>query len=596
MVILKKQYKKKQYKNRKKNMDTYAVAPPSDGYDYVNTDPSSPYYMWDYKLGSTAHGEVEHVYGDGRTDWVPAGSPNVTAGGPGTPGPGSPNTLSSGGIPGAPVVYTPPPVASAPPPPAPVAPSAPSNPTTPNPSVVASLDATAEQIKSDIAAIDSGTSAQDIEVLEKVADSKIMQLQNQIYQAYQGGNLTQSQMQDMEASTITMSQQAMTDQVLALEKQAAQGTMSASDQTTVEEQLQVFSANVKELTARGAISQQSELQFSTSVSNLEDKVQSLTVGSSSSEGGTTPPQTPIGSQGGGGSTSSSGSSTSGGNNPNNGDGSGGSSSSGGATTPPVVGGTLQPVSGSGSAGTSDPSGGSAPTSDSAAVAGAAYTVVHGDTLSGIAASNGVSLSQLESLNPQIKDPNLIFPGEQVNLGGGATGTTDSASGTSVGGAYTVVHGDTLSGIAASNGLSTSQIEALNPQIKDPDLIFPGEQVNLGAAGTSAASDSSQTNPDEGPLMRPSPASVPSNVGSSSDTASGGGAIGFPEKSSYPFGTIGAEAEKALGETSANSQAAGWVTGSESEATDIAKQVFEADNHPNTDPLKINEDKNGNSGA
>jgi hypothetical protein len=90
-----------------------------------------------------------------------------------------------------------------------------------------------------------------------------MQLQNQIYEAYQSGNLTQTQMQNMEASTITLSEQSMSDQVLSLEKQAAQGTLSASDQTTAEEQLQVFSANVKELTARGAISPESELQFNT---------------------------------------------------------------------------------------------------------------------------------------------------------------------------------------------------------------------------------------------------------------------------------------------------------------------------------------------
>jgi LysM repeat protein len=59
-----------------------------------------------------------------------------------------------------------------------------------------------------------------------------------------------------------------------------------------------------------------------------------------------------------------------------------------------------------------------PASNSPTVGGATHVVVHGDTLSGIAAANGLSVSKLEALNPQIKNPNLIFPGQTVNLGGG----------------------------------------------------------------------------------------------------------------------------------------------------------------------------------
>lgn len=44
-----------------------------------------------------------------------------------------------------------------------------------------------------------------------------------------------------------------------------------------------------------------------------------------------------------------------------------------------------------------------------------YTVVHGDTLSGIAAKYGMPLSSLEGKNRQISNPNLIFPGQKVNL-------------------------------------------------------------------------------------------------------------------------------------------------------------------------------------
>lgn len=44
-----------------------------------------------------------------------------------------------------------------------------------------------------------------------------------------------------------------------------------------------------------------------------------------------------------------------------------------------------------------------------------YTVKKGDTLWGIARTYGVSLADLISANPQIKNPNLIYPGEAVTL-------------------------------------------------------------------------------------------------------------------------------------------------------------------------------------
>jgi nucleoid-associated protein YgaU len=44
--------------------------------------------------------------------------------------------------------------------------------------------------------------------------------------------------------------------------------------------------------------------------------------------------------------------------------------------------------------------------------------------------------------------------------------------------YTVHKGDTLSGIAMAHHLTLAQIEKMNPQIKHPDLIYPGQIVNV----------------------------------------------------------------------------------------------------------------------
>jgi spore coat assembly protein SafA len=46
---------------------------------------------------------------------------------------------------------------------------------------------------------------------------------------------------------------------------------------------------------------------------------------------------------------------------------------------------------------------------------AVYTVKKGDTLWGIGKRYGVTLSELIAANPGIKNPNLIYPGDQVNI-------------------------------------------------------------------------------------------------------------------------------------------------------------------------------------
>src|SRR5262249_47938320 len=52
-----------------------------------------------------------------------------------------------------------------------------------------------------------------------------------------------------------------------------------------------------------------------------------------------------------------------------------------------------------------------------------YTVRSGDCLSEIAQKHGVGLSSLIAANPHIKNPNLIFPGQHINIPGAAGHST-----------------------------------------------------------------------------------------------------------------------------------------------------------------------------
>ncbi len=149
----------------------------------------------------------------------------------------------------------------------------------------------------------------------------------------------------------------------------------------------------------------------------------------------------------------------------------------------------------------------------------AYTVHSGDTLSGIASRNHLSLSALEKDNPQIKNPNLIYSGESVHLpqdtvslsphAQGLKGETHPANTNT--GAYTVHSGDTLSGIASRNHLSLSALEKDNPQIKNPNLILPGQVLHLGSGVNSASSPGPSHLTRSAPFISPaanSPATQP----------------------------------------------------------------------------------------
>lgn len=102
-----------------------------------------------------------------------------------------------------------------------------------------------------------------------------------------------------------------------------------------------------------------------------------------------------------------------------------------------------------------------------------YTVQSGDTLSRIAARHNMSLNELITSNPQISNPDIIFSGEIINIGRYDTADISTQPDT-----YTVQTADTLTGIAKDHAVTLDALIAANRQISNPNIIFPGELINI----------------------------------------------------------------------------------------------------------------------
>lgn len=128
--------------------------------------------------------------------------------------------------------------------------------------------------------------------------------------------------------------------------------------------------------------------------------------------------------------------------------------------------------------------------------GQIYQVERGDTMFEIAGRFGVSLDALIAANPQIPDPNLIFPGQEICVPVMEPLPVPPPIPVPVpapipvpvscpnGMLYTVKPGDTMYEIALANNIALSALIMANPQISDPNLIYPGQVICVPAAPVS----------------------------------------------------------------------------------------------------------------
>ena len=106
---------------------------------------------------------------------------------------------------------------------------------------------------------------------------------------------------------------------------------------------------------------------------------------------------------------------------------------------------------------------------------AKYIVRQGDTFTAIAAQFQVGLAALTTANPQITDPDRIFPGQIITIPGPIP---------AAGPAYVVQQGDTLTAIAARFRVGLAALITANPQINDPNRIFPGQIITTSAVAVA----------------------------------------------------------------------------------------------------------------
>jgi LysM repeat protein len=129
-----------------------------------------------------------------------------------------------------------------------------------------------------------------------------------------------------------------------------------------------------------------------------------------------------------------------------------------------------------------------------------HVVSPGETLSGIAATDGLSLDGLAAYNGISSDTYLVV-GETIQIPAAGETTSSSSTSSSTAASHTVAPGETLSGIAAANGISTDSLAAANG-ISADTYVIAGQTLAIPSASASTTSTTSTSSAAPVPGLAP----------------------------------------------------------------------------------------------
>ena len=110
-----------------------------------------------------------------------------------------------------------------------------------------------------------------------------------------------------------------------------------------------------------------------------------------------------------------------------------------------------------------------------------YTVKSGDSLWKIATANKVTVANLKAWNNLTSD--TIYPGQVLKINSSSNNSTSK---------YVVAKGDTFYLIAKKFNMSLASLQSLNPQIQNPNFIYVGQEINVsnGSSNSGASTTTS----------------------------------------------------------------------------------------------------------